>query len=485
MIEIINLLKNAKVTPQILETRLKDPIRNVEYPQRDAYNLLRNYIEDFFKNGDEPRMLGLAGLRGVGKTTLMWQLAKYTYENVSTNIYQFNVNALSSNGITLLEVLEVLQEQILKQRFNTYTEPIIFLFDEVHDDENWKKTIKIVYDECKTAFVIATGSSALLINQTADLASRMKVEKIYPFKFTEFVNAKATLDIHLLDTPKNIASELKQTLFFSEDYNHLKESFNVLKFELSIKKYLSEVAILFNKDVFEVLKEYVSYHNIPRYSSYKKVEDIHQIIIELVKRIIYEDVTKINSKYSGFQFEKLLHRLASSDEINFDKLSQTLGLKKEDIENALNTLDSAELLNLIHVNSNNIDALLTRNKKAFFMSPSIRLALLSSIYGNNVPDSAKSKIWEDIVMMYLSKIIGKAMISFSAEKTGVNPDFIIQTRDCPIVFEVGTKKTTTKQLSQYKQKIRYGVLLNAKATEIEFNDKNQTLILPLSWFLML
>ena len=177
--------------------------------------------------------------------------------------------------------------------------------------------------------------------------------------------------------------------------------------------------------------------------------------------------------------------MAASDEINLDKLSQTLGLKKEDIENALHTLDQAELLNLIHINSNSIDSLLTRNKKAFFMSPSIRRALLSSIYGNNVPDSARSKMWEDIVMMYFTRLIGKSMISFSAEKSGVNPDFIIQTRDCPIVFEVGTKKTTTKQLSQYKQNVRYGVLINAKATEIEFNDANQTLILPLSWFLML
>jgi len=485
MIEIINLLKNAKVTPKILETRLKDPIRNVEYPQRYVYILLQKYIEDFFKNGDEPRMLGLAGLRGVGKTTLMWQLAKYTYNNISGNIYQFNVNALSSNGITLLDVLEVLQDQVLKQRFNTYTEPIIFLFDEVHDDENWKKTLKIVYDECKTAFVIATGSSALLINQTADLASRMKVEKIYPFNFTEFINAKAVFETKKLSPPKNISNELKQTLFYSEDYNHLKNCFNYYQFDVNIKNYLADVGTLFAKDVFEVLKEYVSYHNIPRYSLYKNVGDIHQSILELVKRIIFEDVTKINSSYSGIQFEKLLYRLAASDEINLDKLSQTLGLKKEDIENALHTLDQAELLNLIHINSNSIDSLLTRNKKAFFMSPSIRRALLSSIYGNNVPDSARSKMWEDIVMMYFTRIIGKSMISFSAEKSGVNPDFIIQTRDCPIVFEVGTKKTTTKQLSQYKQNVRYGVLINAKATEIEFNDANQTLILPLSWFLML
>jgi hypothetical protein len=88
-------------------------------------------------------------------------------------------------------------------------------------------------------------------------------------------------------------------------------------------------------------------------------------------------------------------------------------------------------------------------------------------------------------MMYLTKTIGKSMISFSSEKTGVNPDFIVDTVDKPIIFEVGTKKATTKQLTQYKQKIRYGILINAKASEIEFNDKNQTLILPLSWFLML
>ena len=61
--------------------------------------------------------------------------------------------------------------------------------------------------------------------------------------------------------------------------------------------------------------------------------------------------------------------------------------------------DKAELLNIINTNSNSIDALLTKNKKAFFMSPSIRRALLSSIYGDNIPDAARSKMWEDIVMM--------------------------------------------------------------------------------------
>lgn len=485
MKEILRIIENAKVSPKILETRLKDPIKDVEYPQRYVFVLLQKYIKDFYSNGTEPRMLGLAGLRGVGKTTLMWQLAKYSYNNVTKNIFQFNVNTISSLGISILEIIEMLQTEVLKQRFNEYSEPIIFLFDEVHDDENWAKTLKIIYDECRTAFVIATGSSALLINQTADLATRMKVEKIYPFKFTEFVNAKSTFDNCPIFPTKNVSTSLKQTLFYSETYEHLKNSFSNNNYSNDITKYLQKVEVCFHKSIVEVLKEYVSYHNIPRYSLYQNKGDIHNSILELVKRIIYEDVAKTNSNYTGVQYEKLLYRLSASDEINIDKLSNTLGMKREEIENALNTLDKAELINLISSHSNSIDAKLVKNKKAFFMSPSIRRALLASIYGAKVPDVARSKMWEDIVMMYLSRNIGKSMISFSADKESVNPDFIIDTRDCPIVIEVGNKKTTTKQLALYKQTIRYGILINTNATNIDFNDKAQTIILPLSWFLLL
>lgn len=485
MEEIIRIIENAKVSPKILETRLKDPIKNIEYPQRYVFILLRKYIKDFYEDGTEPRMLGLAGLRGVGKTTLMWQLAKYSYNNITKNIFQFNVNTISSLGISILEIIEVLQNEVLKERFNEYSEPIIFLFDEVHDDENWAKTLKIIYDECRTAFVIATGSSALLINQTADLATRMKIEKIYPFKFSEFINAKSTFDKTPIYPTKNLSSKLKQTLFFSENYEHLKNSFGYNEYLNIIPKYLQKAESTFHKPILDVLKEYVSYHNIPRYSLYQNVSDVHLSILELIKRIIYEDVAKTNLTYTGVQYEKLLYRLSASDEVNVDKLSNSLGIKKEEIVNALDILDKAELINLISINSNSIDSKINKNKKAFFMSPSIRRALLASVYGNQVPDSARSKMWEDIVMMYLSRNIGKSLISFSAEKEGVNPDFIIDTRDRPIVIEIGTKKTTTKQLSQYKQPVRYGILINANATSAEFNDKAQTLILPLAWFLLL
>lgn len=497
--EIINIIQSSKVTQKTLETRLSDPIKNKEYPQRYIFVLLKKYISDFYKQGTEPRMLGLAGLRGVGKTTLMWQLAKFSFNNVSKNIYAFNINALTSLGYSTMEVLEVFQNDILQQRFREYTEPIIFMFDEVHDDENWAKTLKIIYDECRTAFVIATGSSALLINQTADLATRMKIEKIYPFKFTEFIVAKSLFKesytfnhpeygkaYEMLPAPKEIAKHLKQALFFSESYEHL---CNYLKKYIvtnsQFLNYFTEVEKVFEKPALEAIKEYVSYHNIPRYSLYQNKGDIYASILELVKRIVYEDVARTQPDYTGTQYEKLLYRLAASDEVNPDKLSSTLGMKKEELEKAISILDRSELINLIMPHTQSIDAKLNKNKKSFFMSPSIRRALLATIYGSNVPEAARSKMWEDIVVMYLCRVVGKSFISFSSEKEGINPDFIIETRDMPILLEVGTRKTTTKQISQYKKEIRYGIVVNAAATQPIFIDKDRTLILPLAWFLML
>lgn len=483
--ELIKIVQNSKLTSKAFEIRLQHPIRNIVFPKRHIFPSLQQYISDFFQNGAEPRMLGLAGLRGVGKTTLMWQLAEFAFNHISKNIFHFNVNTLSNLGYSLMDVLEALQVHSIQSRFNEYSEPIIFLFDEVHDDEKWAKSLKIIYDECRTAFVIATGSSALLLNQTADLATRMRIEKIHPFKFSEFVLAKSSLEQKTISIPENLSSHLQQTLFFSEDYYCLKKRFYSNDFQSNISSYIEEVEEKFQKNLVDILTEYVSYHNIPRYSLYQRIGDIHFSILELVKRIIYEDVAKTNSKYTPVQFEKLVYRLAASDEVNLDKLSSVLAIKKEEVEMVLQTLDQAELINVIFANSLSVDAKINKNKKAFFMSPSIRGALLTSIYGENLPEDLKSKKWEDIVMMYLSKVLDKGKISFSAKNTGLNPDFIIDTRDKPIVLEVGSKKTNSKQIKKYSKMIRYGILVNAYSKEVVFDDENETLILPLSWFLML
>jgi len=75
---------------------------------------LKKYANDFLKSGSEPRFVSLAGLRGVGKTTLLWQTANHIYLNHHKNIYFFNVNTLNNLGVSLHITLEEFQRHIKK-----------------------------------------------------------------------------------------------------------------------------------------------------------------------------------------------------------------------------------------------------------------------------------------------------------------------------------------------------------------------------------
>jgi predicted AAA+ superfamily ATPase len=126
--EVIN---QAKVTKSALKSRLMHPISKKKFAPRHISAALEKYATDFFTTGNEPRMFCLAGLRGTGKTTLLWQVAEHIYQKHSKEIYFVNVNTLSNLGISLYQALEYFQTNIIKKRFNTLTKPIVFLFDEV------------------------------------------------------------------------------------------------------------------------------------------------------------------------------------------------------------------------------------------------------------------------------------------------------------------------------------------------------------------
>jgi predicted AAA+ superfamily ATPase len=240
-------LANTVVSKSAIDGRLTHPITNLRYPTRMVYVLLKKYAADFFKSGLEPRFVSLAGLRGVGKTTLLWQTANYIHINHTTNIYFFNVNTLKNLDISLQQALGEFQKEILKKRFHELTESIALLFDEVHDDDNWSKTLKILYDEARSAFILCTGSSALILNQTADLARRMRIEKIYPFKFVEFVAAKTYMENkgNMLTPEKGLSSKLKEFLFYSESGEDAFKKINLLSQSVNIYfKKIKEVKAL-------------------------------------------------------------------------------------------------------------------------------------------------------------------------------------------------------------------------------------------------
>ena len=477
-----NYLENTSVKISSITSRLTHPIAKLRYPTRLVYVLLKKYADDFLKAGLEPRFISLAGLRGVGKTTLLWQTANYIYQKHHKNIYFFNVNTLKNLGIDLHIALEEFQKHILKKRFNELSEPITLLFDEVHDDDNWSKTLKILYDEARTAFILCTGSSALLLNSTADLAMRMRIEKIYPFDFTEFIVAKSSLEnAEMIIPEKDVSNILKEAIFYSETPQ---EAFDKIKsVENAVKIYFDKINSTINLPLNDLQQKYIHYQNIPRVLFFQDITTITDSIINLIKRVIYEDIPKSKPSFPDFtKIERLVLRLAGSDEINPEKLAGIVGVKQNEINELMDILAKAELLNVL-LPYGGLDTKILKNKKAFFMSPSLRRALLTTLYGQNLPDQFRSKLIEDIIVMYLRRILTDGVISFTTGNNETNPDFVIETREKPIILEIGTGKTTTRQIKQSNLNYRYGVLISNGITSP--NLTGDCIQIPLSWFLLL
>jgi len=476
-----NIVENTKISNKVIKTRIVHPILGKKYPNRTVYVLLKKYVDDFLKMSSEPRMIGLAGLRGTGKTTLMWQIANYLYSKHSKiPIYFFNVNEIQTAGYSLYETLKAFQEFVLKKSFRELDTPLVLLFDEIHDDPDWARTLKILYDEARTTFILCTGSSALLLQSTEDLARRMRIEKIYPFRFIEFILAKSFLEKDKTIFPKkSLASNLKEIFFYSTSIEQLHRRLSEIKD--IIKDFYKTINNVFNNQENLVL-EYIKYHNIPAFIVYKEKSLIFDSIIDLFSRVIDQDIKKLgnNISISSDKILKLLLQLAISDEINFDTLSQKTGIKKTEIEGILDLLEKAELINILNPYGGGENRI-WRNRKVFFMSPSLRLALLSIIYGSNLPNELSSKLCEDIVAMYLVKTLNDGIVSIAKQTKSITPDFIIETLDKPLAIEVGSSKTTTDQFS--KIDCRYGILISNKIEDIEII--NNYLKLPLKWFLLL
>lgn len=477
---LINILLNTKVTREVVNTRITNPILKRKYPKRTFFISLRSYVDKFLKNGSELRMIGLAGLRGTGKTTLMWQLADYLLDNYHYPVYFFNVNEITAAGYNLNETLEVFQTEILKKRFNQITEPIIFLFDEIHDSPDWSKVIKVLYDEARTSFIVCTGSSALLLKYTADLARRIKIEKIYPFRFFEFITAKSYFKTNNTIYPmKNISSRLREILFFSQTANEFYE--RIEQSGREITEYYRKVKKNINKELDALVDEYIKYHNIPAFITLDEKSIINDMIKNLVTRVIYEDLIKISESgnFNPVLVQNLLIQLAISDEVNIESLSKK-GIKKEDINLFLELMEKAELINILNP-FGGAESKIWKNKKVFFMSPSIRNALLSIIYGHRIPTQFLGKFYEDLFVMYLRRILDINQVFFTKIDSKVSPDFVVETGDKPIFIEIGINKTTTKQLRNYDK--RYGILISNKIEEPVISL--DVIKIPLKTFLLL
>src|SRR5699024_10278290 len=145
-------------------------------------NLLANVTDKWFRflfDGlkTEEKLLGLKGLRGVGKTTLLLQYLACAYPQKEKALYVtadhpwFYQNSLFS----------------LAEEWYKYNGQLL-LIDEVHKYPNWSRELKLIYDGFPKLQVIFTSSSALdLYRGEADLSRRLITQTLPGLSFREYL----------------------------------------------------------------------------------------------------------------------------------------------------------------------------------------------------------------------------------------------------------------------------------------------------------
>jgi predicted AAA+ superfamily ATPase len=416
----------------------------------------------------------MPGIRGIDKSTLLAQtyaVEKFLRpkdENILKNIGKLDERLY-------LDVSQLHAEQIsLHDFFNFYEETkgfhferpnkkILILLDEVHFDEKWGLFLKNLFDRTKghkDILVIATGSSALQINMSADLGRRSDVRQIFPMKFSEYL----ILKYNKFPIRSGLSDYLQAALFNSLT---AEEVFKKLQMENNgIDRYfVNEVPPEAENNFFES-GSFPSTIKIE--NKLKAVEKIKSVI----DGVIAKDILKLKSfeTQTIAKINDLLYLLAQSDLISYSNLQEALKINRpETLENLIEVLILSGVLVKVRTYGTTYGTT-RKTPKILFITPSLRSAILS----NNYPTGVEGKKLEDYFSLIFQKdikggeIFGAPRLSYDIAENGA--DFVLTLQDkSSIVIEVGFNKEDIKQVENTMKKVKsskYGLVFGSSDLKV-------------------
>ena len=283
------------------------------------------------------RMLGIKGEKGVGKTTLVLQHIKETFDNPDDALY-VSMDNLWFKTHSVMDLVDYL-----------YSIGVNYLFlDEIHKCPDWTSVLKNLYDNYPKLNVVYTGSSMLRIdNSKVDLSRRQTLYRLHNLSFREYLEYEGIASFE----PLPLEDVLK---------NHV--------------KYAMEITS--KAKVLKYFQDYLSHGMYPFYK--ESLSDFHIRLSEAVIQTLesdlpaVEDVTFETVQKAG----RLLMITAESLPFvpNVNRLCESLGTTRDSCLKMLYALDRAGVMNLLTAELKNYKKLVNPDK-IFLGNPNIMYAL--------------------------------------------------------------------------------------------------------------
>jgi len=444
---------------------------------RNAFENLVIHVENFLENKSSIRWITMYGLRGAGKTTLLAQLYEQTEVANKHKLFLSVDQAVGIFGVSLKEILDV-YEELLGVSFEQLKEPVFLFLDEVQYDEKWALLLKTIYDRSNKVFIFATGSSALSLQASADVARRAILEKLYPMSFTEYIKVKDQRN-----ETEGLSKSLEKAIFKARD---AKDAFSRLKvLETAVERYWLDI------DPKEV-DRYMRYGTLPFMVALKNEALVYDQIKKTLERVISIDIPHI-TQFSSETISKIpmvLYALAETDQLSLNSLSDKgeLDISRPVLTSILETLEKTEAIWRVFPHGSHITQTTRQPSKYLFTSPAFRSMYFNFIGNTRTRENYKGKLLEDTIGLYLNRLFnGKPDTSVTYDSTMGGADFIVRSGKEMLVLEVGYGEKSFKQVitTMAKDSVHasYGIVVSERPLEV--NEDKNTISIPLSYFLLL
>lgn len=287
------------------------------------------------------KLVGIKGLRGVGKTTLLLQYLAYTYPNREKGLY-----VTADHPYFYTETLL----DLATEWYNYGGE--LLLIDEVHKYANWSRELKLIYDGFPKMQVIFTSSSALdLYRGESDLSRRLVTQFLHGMSFREFLNM---------------------------NYNYDFEAFNLNELFENHGKITREITAKIK--VLPLFKAYLKSGYFP-FSNTQNQSDFSVKLLQVINTILETDLA-FAQDYSASNIEKIKKLLgvisvSAPFEPNISKIAEKLQIGRNTVNSFLYHLEDAHILSLANKPNKGI-SYLQKPDKIYFENTNFAYSFQSS-----------------------------------------------------------------------------------------------------------
>jgi len=356
----------------------------------------------------------LNGARQVGKTSLLKLLEEQLKKD---GINERQIIYFTLEDIDILNELNSSPKKLLNYLKNPL-EKTYFFIDEIQYLDNPSNFLKYLFDEHRDRIkLIVTGSSSLELKAGLQdsLVGRKVSFEVNPLNFYEFLIFKKSPLIEYYgknNIPANAVS-----------------------------------------DFANLLNEYLIFGGMPKIVLTDDYEDKKTLLNNYVSDYINKDVRYLGKIDSILKFNNLLRLLSGSigSLLNINEITNTLNIKRKDIEFYLNILENTYILNKINPFHKNIRSQITKMPKYYFFDIGIRNQILGNFTGMN-SRTDNGAMFENFIFLELKSLIDKQNIFFYRTVHKAEIDFIVEKNGRIIPIEVKYKN--------YKQPLSSRVLSN-------------------------